>query len=71
MTAALWCLSHTRSYKACVLAAVRLGGDTDTVAAIAGGLAGIMYGYRAIPKLWLMQLRGKNIIRGCLFPVSD
>lgn len=71
LTAALWCLSHTRSYKACVLAAVRLGGDTDTVAAIAGGLAGIVYGYRAIPKLWLMQLRGKNIIRGCLFPVSD
>lgn len=71
LTAALWCLSHTRSYKGCVLEAVALGGDTDTIAAIAGGLAGIMYGYRAIPKLWLMQLRGKNIIRGCLFPVSD
>lgn len=53
-----------------MLEAVRLGGNTDTIAAIAGGLAGIMYGYRVIPKLWLMQLRGKNIIQGCLFPVS-
>ena len=70
LTAALWCLSHTISYKDCVLEAVRLGGDTDTIAAIAGGLAGIMYGYRAIPKQWLMQLRGKNIIQACLFPVS-
>lgn len=69
LTAALWCLSHTRSYKDCVLEAVTLGGDTDTIAAIAGGLAGIMYGYRAIPKLWLMQLRGKKIIQGGLFPV--
>lgn len=63
-------LSHTISYKDCVLEAVRLGGNTDTIAAIAGGLAGIMYGCRAIPKLWLMQLRSKNIIQGCLFPVS-
>ena len=70
LTAALWCLSHTGCYKDCVLEAVALGGDTDTIAAIAGGLAGIIYGFHAIPKLWLIQLRGKNIIRGCLFPVS-
>lgn len=69
LTAALWCLSHTCCYKDCVLEAVSLGGDTDTIAAIVGGLAGIMYGYHSIPKLWLMQLRGKNIIHGCLFHV--
>ena len=70
LTAALWCLVHTNSYKSCVLEAVSLGGDTDTVAAVAGGLAGILYGYNAIPKLWLMQLRGKDIIKECLFPTS-
>ena len=32
--------------------AVNLGHDTDTTAAIAGGLAGIYYGYDAIPEEW-------------------
>jgi ADP-ribosylglycohydrolase len=39
-----------------VLKAVNLGQDTDTVAAIAGGLAGIYYGLDAIPSKWLEQL---------------
>jgi ADP-ribosylglycohydrolase len=32
---------------------MNLGEDTDTVAAVAGGLAGIYYGYDDIPKEWL------------------
>ena len=50
--AALWCLLNTSSYEECVLKAVNLGHDTDTTAAIAGGLAGIYYGYDAIPEAW-------------------
>lgn len=50
---ALWCLLHTNSYRDCMLTAVNLGSDTDTVAAIAGGLAGIYYGEEAIPEEWL------------------
>lgn len=50
--AALWCMLNTSSYKECVLKAVNLGHDTDTTAAIAGGLAGIYYGYDAIPEEW-------------------
>ena len=41
------------SFKDCVLKAVNLGHDTDTTAAIAGGLAGIYYGYKSIPEHWL------------------
>ena len=44
LEAALWCLLNTDNYKDCVLKAVNLGGDTDTVAAVAGGLAGMFYG---------------------------
>lgn len=40
------------SYKECVLKAVNFGEDTDTVAAIAGGLAGALYGYDDIPPEW-------------------
>lgn len=52
LEAAIWCLMTTTSYKECVLKAVNLGDDTDTVAAIAGGLAGALYGYDNIPIEW-------------------
>lgn len=58
----LWCLLNTRSYKGCVIKAVNLGGDTDTIAAIAGGLAGLAYGYEAIPRDWLEILARKDWI---------
>jgi protein-tyrosine phosphatase len=39
-------------------AAVRGGGDTDTVAAIAGGLLGAIYGASAVPAEWRRLLHG-------------
>ena len=65
--ASLWCLLSTDSYKDCVLKAVNLGSDTDTTAAIAGGLAGIIYGYDNIPKDWIEKLQRKDLIEECLF----
>ena len=62
LEAALWCLLSTNSYRECVLKAVNLGGDTDTVAAIAGGLAGALYAYDAIPKEWLDTLAKREEI---------
>ena len=56
LEAAIWSLCTTHSYKSCVLRAVNLGEDTDTAAAIAGGLAGIFYGMEAIPGEWLQTL---------------
>lgn len=38
--------------------AVRGGHDTDTVAAIAGGLLGACYGASAVPAQWRLQLHG-------------
>lgn len=67
LKASLWCVANTDSYKDCVLMAVNLGDDTDTVAAIAGGLAGIIYGLNDIPTSWIDTLRGKEIIDSCLF----
>jgi ADP-ribosylglycohydrolase len=52
LEAALWCVLTTDSYRDCVLKAVNLGSDTDTVAAVAGGLAGALYGYDSIPQEW-------------------
>ena len=45
-----------------MIKAVNLGDDTDTVAAIAGGIAGLYYGYNNIPQDWLMVLKKRDII---------
>ena len=63
----MWSLLTTHSYKECIKKAVDLGDDTDTVAAIAGGLAGILYGIENIPKEWMEKLQGKEIIDQCLW----
>ena len=47
------CLLNTDNYEDAVLKAVNFGDDTDTTAAICGGLAGIYYGYDSIPKDWI------------------
>ncbi|WP_319001581.1 ADP-ribosylglycohydrolase family protein [Clostridium sp. CS001] len=62
--AAIWCLLNTKSYKDCALLAVNLGEDTDTVAAVAGGLAGLYYGYDDIPKEWLSVIAKREYIEG-------
>ena len=56
LEAALWCIFTTSSYKEAVLKAVNLGDDTDTVAAITGGMAGVLYGFDNIPASWINAL---------------
>ena len=63
LEAALWCLLNTDTYESCVLKAVNLGGDTDTVAAVAGGLAGIYYGYESIPDKWVSRIARIDYIK--------
>ena len=62
LEAALWSVLTTDNYKDCVLKAVNLGGDTDTIAAIAGGLAGALYGLKSIPKEWMETLIKRRCI---------
>ena len=64
LEAALWCLMTTENYRDCVLKAVNLGEDTDTVAAVAGGLAGALYGDSAIPTEWLDTLIRREDLEG-------
>ncbi|MFN6484401.1 MULTISPECIES: ADP-ribosylglycohydrolase family protein [unclassified Nostoc] len=63
LESSLWCLLNSSSYSEAVLKAVNLGGDTDTTAAVTGGLAGIYYGIENIPKQWINQIaRRQDII---------
>ncbi|MGI2901795.1 ADP-ribosylglycohydrolase family protein [Tolypothrix sp. VBCCA 56010] len=62
LEASLWCLLNTSNYAEAVLTAVNLGGDTDTTAAVTGGLAGIYYGVENIPSEWISQIARKEDI---------
>ena len=50
---ALWAFNSTNNFRDAVIASGNVGGDTDSVAAVAGGIAGSYYGYKAIPRDWL------------------
>jgi len=68
LEAALWVLAKYDNFKDTVLAAVNLGIDTDTTAAVVGGLAGIVYGVEdAFARECTEVLRGKEIIDKCLW----
>ena len=62
LEASIWCLLTSDTYEDAVLKAVNLGGDTDTTGAVTGGLAGLFYGYAAIPKSWIMPILKKEEI---------
>ena len=48
--------AHDDTFADAVTAAIDLGGDTDTVAAVTGGLAGAMHGIQGIPSRWMTYL---------------
>lgn len=56
LTAACWCLHRNPGFPEAVLEAVNLGEDTDTTAAVTGGLAGLRCGITGIPRPWLACL---------------
>ncbi len=62
LEAAVWSLITTDSFREALLKAVNLGEDTDTVGAIAGGLAALYCGYEAIPSDWISELKRKEWI---------
>lgn len=62
LEASLWCLLKNKTYENTVLKAVNLGEDTDTTAAVVGGLAGLYYGVDSIPKEWIDVLAKKDEI---------
>ena len=56
----------TGNYEDCVRHAIAFGHDTDTTAAVAGGIAGLLYGLTAIPDRWRTELRGRELYQPLL-----
>jgi ADP-ribosyl-[dinitrogen reductase] hydrolase len=55
---AVWALRRASTFEDTLRLVVDLGGDTDTVAAVAGGLAGAVYGIAGIPMRWASAVHG-------------
>jgi len=55
---AVWAVRNSTTFEETVTRAINLGDDTDTVACVAGAIAGAMYGIQAIPSRWTTYLNG-------------
>jgi ADP-ribosyl-[dinitrogen reductase] hydrolase len=52
LEAAIWAVGRTANFRSAILLASNLGEDADTTAAVAGQLAGALYGMSQMPKYW-------------------
>lgn len=58
----IWVILNTGNFQQAIIGAVNLGGDTDTIGAITGSIAGLLYGFGEIPNGWLTDLRNKEYL---------
>ncbi|MDX1907910.1 MAG: ADP-ribosylglycohydrolase family protein [Bacteroidia bacterium] len=56
LESAIWFFLNKHSYEETILSIINLGHDTDTAAAIAGGLAGLWYGQSGMPGYWVASI---------------
>ena len=71
LQAAVWAVSRTTDFRSAVLLAANLGNDADTTAAIAGQLAGAIYGAAGIPPGWLEVLAWRERLEGAASSLFD
>jgi len=58
----IFSIMNNNNFRDSVLCSINLGYDTDTLAAITGSLAAILYGYENIPKEWINDLKNKDYL---------
>ena len=70
--AALYCfLRHATSFADVIHNAVFIGGDTDTIASMAGAVAGALLGDAAIPPQWAAAIREERYDAAGIRDVAD
>lgn len=62
LESAMWIFMNAEHYKEAIIASTNIGGDTDTIGAIVGSMAGIYYGFDSIPSNWLEKLQRKDYL---------
>lgn len=62
LEAVLWVVLNTTNFKQAIIGAINLGEDSDTIGAITGSIAGILYGKNELPIEWLEKLARKKYL---------
>ncbi|MCX6708425.1 MAG: ADP-ribosylglycohydrolase family protein [Candidatus Woesearchaeota archaeon] len=60
LRAAFYALFTSKTFEETLIKAVNMGGDADTIGAIAGAIAGAYYGFESIPKRWTKKITIKK-----------
>lgn len=63
----LWVILNTKNFNEAIIGSVNLGGDTDTIAAITGSIAGILYGYDSMNKKWIKDIKNKELLNKYIY----
>ena len=71
LEAVIYSIFRGTDYKNTILTSVNLGYDTDTVSALAGAIAGIIYGENDIPEDWIIELQKEEYLRSVAKNFSD
>lgn len=71
LNAALWAVARSSTFRDAILLAANLGRDADTTAAIAGQIAGALYGESAIPVEWLEKLAWRERIEAAALELYE
>ncbi len=66
LEAAVWCVERADGFADAVLEAVNLGDDADSVGAVAGQIAGAVWGEKCMPSAWIFQLSWQSRIRNTI-----
>ena len=71
LESAIYSILETNNFEEAVEKAINMGYDTDTIGAITGSLAGVLYGYDDIPDRWLQKLRKREELEKIANSYSD
>jgi len=64
LACARWCVARGGTFREAVLLAANLGGDSDTIAAVTGQIAGAIHGVEGIPPEWIDGLALRDQVLG-------
>lgn len=71
LESALWVILNTENFNEAIIGSVNLGGDTDTIAAITGSIAGILYGYDSMNKKWIKDIKNKELLNKYIYEFTN
>ena len=66
LEAVIWIILNTETYNQAIVGAINLGGDTNTIGALVGAVAGVLYGVDNIPNKWMDSIKKKDFINNII-----